>query len=336
MQETVAGLAVIVGGLLHGSFATPMKRMQKRWRWENIWLLYSVAALAILPAVLAILTVPSLAGVYRTTPLSTSLLVAAFGLGWGIGSVLFGQAISRIGMALGFAIILGITSTLGSLLPLIVMNPQEVWTAKGRTLMVGLLIAIVGIVICSAAGAWRDRETRRVQAVAAGGRFLTGLLISIASGITSPMLNFGFAYGEPLRDAAKAMGARGGLAANAVWAPALLAGFLVNGGYASYLLSKNRTWRLYTEGSASHWLGGCLMAVLWFGGISIYGVGAADMGRLGAVVGWPVFMATVIIFANVLGFIMGEWRCAPAKVCLLEWLGIAFLVVAILVVSRVL
>jgi L-rhamnose-H+ transport protein len=279
--------------------------------------------------------VPSLASVYRSTPLSTILLVAVFGLGWGLGSALFGQAISRIGMALGFAIILGITSTLGSLLPLIVMHPEELWTAKGRTLMVGLLIAVVGIAICSAAGGLRDRDTRRLQTAATSGRFLTGLLISIASGIASPMLNFAFVYGEPLQSAARAMGAPASLAANAIWAPALLSGFLVNGGYACYLLSKNHSWRLYSDGSAGHWLGGGLMAVLWFGGLSIYGMGAANMGRLGAVVGWPVFMSTVIITANVLGFMAGEWRDAQPKARLLEWLGIAFLIMAILVVSRV-
>ena len=42
----VAG--VLAGGLLNGSFVAPMKWMSK-WRWENSWLVYSVAGLLVIP-----------------------------------------------------------------------------------------------------------------------------------------------------------------------------------------------------------------------------------------------------------------------------------------------
>ncbi len=336
MSEAIGLAVVILGGLLHGSFAFPMKRIERRWPWENIWLLYSIVGLVILPPLLAFLAIPSLGHIYSSIPLSTILIVALFGVGWGAGSVLFGQAISRVGMALGFAIILGITSTLGSLLPLVFLRPQDLWTPKGQMLMLGLAIAIGGIITCSMAGAMRDREARRLNPSVTGGKFITGLLVSILSGIFSPMLNFGFVYGEPLQSAARDMGAQANLASNAVWAPALLGGFLVNAGYAVYLLNRNRTWKLYSKADirASDWIGCAIMGLFWFGGVSIYGMGAASMGRLGAVVGWPVFMSTVIITANVLGFLAGEWRHAPVKARVTEWVGIGFLVAAILVVSR--
>lgn len=336
MENTIAGLAVVAGGLLHGGFAAPMKLMQKRWGWENVWLLYSVFALLVCPPLLALATVPSLAGVYQSTPASITLVVALFGLGWGTGSVLFGQAISRVGMGLGFAVILGITSTLGSLLPLVVQNPRELGTAKGATLLAGLAVAVCGIVICSTAGSRRDKEARRAAVPATGGKFITGLLISVASGLLSPMLNFGFVFGAPLQEAARAAGASASLASNAIWAPALAAGFLVNGGYAVYLLNRNGSWRAFSGGRAADWLGGCVMGLLWFGGLSIYGMGAAGMGRLGAAVGWPVFMSTVIVTANVLGFLAGEWRYAGPRTRAMEWIGILFLIAAIVVVSRVL
>ncbi len=337
-MDAAAGLAVVVfGGLLHGSFAFPMKRIEARSSWENIWLLYSIFGLAILPPILALATVPSIIQIYRSASVGTLLLVALFGVGWGTGSVLFGQAISRIGMALGFSIILGITSSLGSLLPLLILNPQAIWTPKGEALMLGLLIALCGIVTCSIAGAMRDREARRKQATLIGGSFVTGLVISILSGVLSPMLNFGFVYGQPLQNAAKEMGAQASLASNAVWAPALLGGFLVNAGYALWLLNRNHTWKLYHSGNFGirEWIGCGVMGLFWFGGVSIYGMGAAAMGRLGAVVGWPVFMSTVIITANVLGFLAGEWRYAPPRARITEWVGIGFLVLAILVISRV-
>jgi L-rhamnose-H+ transport protein len=337
MPEALGFAVVIFGGLIHGSFAFPMKRIEGRWSWENIWLLYSIVGLAILPPLLALSTVPALGHIYTSTPVSTIALIALFGVGWGAGSVLFGQAISRVGMALGFAIILGITSTLGSLLPLVVLHPEDLWTSRGRTLLAGLAIAVTGIIVCAKAGVMRDRDARAANSTAVRGSFAAGLVISILSGILSPMLNFGFVVGEPLQAAARGMGAHSSLASNAVWAPALLGGFLVNAGYAVYLLNRNRTWSLYSGARPQpfDWIGCAIMGLFWFGGISIYGMGAASLGRLGPVAGWPVFMSTVIITANVLGFLSGEWRGARLSARVTEWAGITFLVAAILVVSRV-
>ncbi len=47
---------VFAGGLLNGSFAAPMKRLSV-WRWENIWLVYSIVGLLILPWAIAQTTI---------------------------------------------------------------------------------------------------------------------------------------------------------------------------------------------------------------------------------------------------------------------------------------
>ena len=52
-------MLVLLGGVLNGSFAAPMKRLSA-WRWENIWLVYAVTGLLILPWVIAVATVPHL------------------------------------------------------------------------------------------------------------------------------------------------------------------------------------------------------------------------------------------------------------------------------------
>jgi L-rhamnose-H+ transport protein len=124
MGNSVAwGLAwVLFGGFFNGSFTLPMKRMPG-WRWENTWLPYSLVGMIIIPWAFAASTVPHLADVYHQVTWPTLISVAVFGAGWGIGSTLFGLGIARVGMALGFAIILGITASIGSLLPLVVLHP---------------------------------------------------------------------------------------------------------------------------------------------------------------------------------------------------------------------
>lgn len=319
-----ASLIVVLGGLLHGSFALPMKRITK-WKWENTWLVYSVVAMILFPGILAMLTVPGAANVYASAPLGTLGAVALFGFGWGVGSTLFGLGIARVGMALAFAMILGITSAVGSLLPLFVFDPAGLWTPKGYTLMAGLAIVIVGITVCARAGAMRDRDLDKAGAADEKKQgFATGLLICIASGVLSPMLNVGFAVGNRV------------MPSNATWVPALAGGFLANAGYALYLLRKNKSWPAFTAPGvpAWYWLGATAMGLMWYGGISIYGKGAEDMGRYGAVLGWPIFMSIVIVTANLLGAFTGEWKGASQKARWLSWLGIAILIAAIVVVSQ--
>jgi len=50
------------------------------------------------------------------------------------------------------------------------------------------------------------------------------------------------------------------------------------------------------------------MALLWSGANFIYGISAHRMGSLGLVLGWPVYMAMIVLTANAWGLLMGEWR----------------------------
>ncbi len=332
-QPNLGALLAVLAGIVHGSWALPMKRLPK-WKWENMWLVYSIVGLIVVPLALALATVPSLGDVYRNSSAATLGWVALFGFGWGLGSILFGLGISRLGMALGFSIILGITNWLGALLPLLMDNPGALWTRRGAILLVGLVLVVCGIVACAMAGAMRDRQ--KTEAGAQAGRFLTGLIICIVSGVLSPMLNIGFVFGKPVQDAAVAAGARADLAANAIWFPALAAGFVANAGYAVYLLGKNRTWPVFgAEGTGiRYYIGSSLMGVIWFGGIATYGVAASVMGRLGPVAGWPVFMSAVIVTANLWGALSGEWAGAGKRARQLSWLGIAILIAAITIISQ--
>ncbi len=239
------GLAlVVVGGFLNGSFAAPMKKMPA-WRWENIWLLYSLVGMVIVPLLLGIATVPHLGGVYFAASWPTLVKVALFGLGWGVGSTLFGVGIERVGMALGFAIILGVTASVGSLLPLLVLSPDALWTRRGYALLAGLGLVILGILFSSIAGGRRERELSAKSQAEPRRGFGTGLVICLFSGIFSAMLNFSFVFGKELQQLSLAAGARAAMAANAIWALALGAGFLANAGYCFYLLRRNHSWHAF-------------------------------------------------------------------------------------------
>src|SRR5437868_15402293 len=121
---------VLAGGILNGTYVLPMKRMAA-WSWQNTWMAYSLIAMVIFPWVLAVSTVPHLGDVYGSASWRVLMRVSLFGLAWGVGSTLFGLGVSRVGMALGYALIVGIIASFGSLLPLVLLRPERLLTRQG-------------------------------------------------------------------------------------------------------------------------------------------------------------------------------------------------------------
>jgi hypothetical protein len=77
------------------------------------------------------------------------------------------------------------------------------------------------------------------------------------------------------------------------------------------------------------------MGFLWFGGIAAYGMGATELGsKMGAAVGWPLFVASNIIVGNIWGAVTGEWTGAGRRAYSYAFAGIGVLVIAIFVIAR--
>lgn len=326
------GLAVVVfAGLVQGSFAAPMKRMPI-WQWENSWLLFALSGLMVFPWIINLATVPNVLSVYSSVPGTTLLKVALFGLLWGAGATLFGLGIARVGLGLGFAVILGITASFGSLIPMALLHPGELLLKKGAALIVGTLVMVVGLILLAFAGRARERDLAGIVEQRSG--FAVGLVICILSGIFSSMLNFAFVFGDDLRKSALQFGASNAMAANPIWALTVSGGFVANCLYCVYLLNKNHTWGTFAKGNSSlYWLMGISTGLLWFGGTVLYGMGAAALGSLGNIVGWPIFMTLDIIVGLFWGAVLGEWKGASRKALVYNWSGVLVLLLAIAVIS---
>lgn len=326
--------AVLVGGFLNGSWVLPMKRLGQ-WRWENTWLAFSILGLVVIPWIVAVATVPQLGAILGGASDATLAKILIFGFGWGVGNILFGLGVNRLGMAVGYGIILGLIAPIGTFLPLIVLHPEQLWTRQGLALIIGTVLVVVGIVFCAVAGRRREREAKTLAPMVQAG-FFVGLMICVASGILSPMLNFAFVFGEELQRQTAGTGVTASMSSNALWALTLTAGFVANAGYAVYLLGNNHTWRNFSTPSqpAGYWAGAGLMGVLLFGSFMAYGSGAIALGPLGGIVGWPLFMSMSLITSNAWGAITGEWKGASRRAYGFSLVGIAFLIVAIAVISR--
>jgi L-rhamnose-H+ transport protein len=301
------------------------------WQWENTWLLFAFSGLLVFPWMLTLATVPNLEEVFRGAPFATVVRVALFGVAWGVGSALFGLGVARVGIALGFALILGITASFGSLFPLAILHPEQLSEGRGLALMLGTVVMTVGLVFLAGAGQIRERDSAKTSS---GSGFATGLVICVFSGIFSSMLNFSFLFGDERRLRALHAGASAAMAANPIWALTVTVGFVSNLVYCVYLLNRNKTWSVYRERSSlAYWLPGISTGLLWFGGTILYGVGAASLGARGGIVGWPIFMMLDIIVALFLGcgFRRVEKRQPPRLAYC--WIGFGVLLVSIGIIS---
>jgi L-rhamnose-H+ transport protein len=340
MCTTLIGIvSALVSGLLNGSFAAPMKRMSK-WQWENIWLIWAVWALVIVPMIIAWATVPDLLKVYRAADYHVLLKTFLLGAGWGAGAVTFGIGLYMVGLSLGYSIIMGVTAVAGSLIPMLIFNPDKVATGGGIIIILGMVLTIAGVALCGRAGMIKEKHTNSDDASGAKKRnmFKYGLLVCLSSGILNSLLNLAFVFGTPIADTARNYLSDAALinfrASNAIWVLALLGAFITNLLYCGSCLLVNRSWRNYTQSQTGiYWFYAFLMGTLWMTGVALYGAGASSLGKLGATVAWIILMATTVLIGNIWGIVSGEWKDAPKKAHKHMAQGLLLLIIAILLVS---
>jgi len=330
-EATVGLLMILLAGAMNGSFAVPMKLTQ-RWAWENTWLMWTIYGLFVFPPVLTFMTIPDIGAVYRQAGLGAIAAVTACGAGWGISVIFIGLAVEAVGVAVSFSIMLGLSAALGSLVPLIFLHSDKIATPAGMTVLAGLALVLIGVTICAVAG--KQRETALGAGAPGKPSIGKGLTFCVLGGIGSGLVNLGLVFGEPILKAAQDQGASRIWSPNAAWLPLMLAGGVPSLIYCSYLIRKNHNLdRFRAPGTSFYWFITGLMAFLWFGSTILYGAAATNLGQLGTVLGWPLFMSVIVITAAAWGMITGEWRGSGNKPRILMASGVTVLVVAIFVLS---
>ena len=259
-------LLVMAAGVFQGSFMLPMK-FTKRWAWENSWLIFSSTAYLVWPWLFVFLTLSHVGATYASVSNRSLLIVALFGVGWGLGALTFGLGVDKLGIALGYTVIVGLAASVGTLIPMVVLSPGKLMQIQGRLTIAALLLVLAGISLCSWAGNLRNPEE-----VSAKGRrrsFALGLVICVLSGVLSSFGNLGFAFGNEVVQKAIEQGTPPSVAGNALWALLTIPLFICNAGYSAWLLSKRGTLsKFFQTGIHPYWILGALMGFLWFAGFA--------------------------------------------------------------------
>ncbi len=330
--QLAAGLALaLMAAVLQGTFLLPMASA-RNWRWEHNWAVFSLFAMLLFNWALASALLPNLIPVYRSVPVRELLAVILFGAAWGAGAVLFGLGVDKLGLALGYPIIMGLNASLGAVIPLVFLVQRDASSAKVVTVIAGTAIALAGIVVCSVAGSRKENQQEVQPAKRAA--FTAGLTIAVASGILSGLPNVGMAYAVNIVQAAKRAGASDALAGNAVWALFFTFGSIVNIGYCGWLMARRENVReFFCPDSTRNLALGSLTALMWIGSFYLYGISAPLLGSWGAVIGWPVFISVAIGVGSLAGLWKGEWKLAPASALRLLRNGLLLILAAVITLA---
>lgn len=340
MENSIAVgiLLASVSGIMNGSFTLPM-RFLGRWDWEHVWSLFIAISCLLMPAVLVAAVAPQSWTVLVHAPAMALTIAAATGFAWGFGSLMFGQSVSAIGISLANTLVLAISSSIGSVLPLVLLMPQKLLTREGHWILGAVAVEIVGIAFCGSAGSLRDRESGvsadRGNLVGKARPMSVALLLAIGSGVLSAVFNVGFALARPIADYGRLRGLSEFASTNLIWVVMLAAGSIANLAYCGYLLTKNRNLAKFTSPSCGRlYVLSALMALLWGGSIFVYGAAAPRLGTLGTSIGWPLSLAIGLVLANGIGMGVGEWKHASPRAHRRMYFGIAILLIAIIGLGR--
>jgi L-rhamnose-H+ transport protein len=316
----------LLAGLMAGNCMLPMK-FNRSWQWENTWLVFTVVSLLILPWMLALGLVDHLFDAYRTLSFVQFAVPFLFGAGWGIAQVLFGISVSRLGLGLAYAVIVGLGALLGTLVPLFTQHRSQVGSAALFEILAGVAIMVIGISLSTAGGQIREQNQHTVPSSESANGYAAAVLLAILCGLMAPMLNYSFAFGQDVAHQAESIGNTALRSAYAVWPIGLAGGFLPNIVYSLYLLRKKKSWKFF-RAPAPDIFWSVLMGVLWMGAMALYGMSAAYLGTFGTSIGWGMFQIFMIMTATLSGVMMGEWKGAPRKARFLLGLGLVCLTCA--------
>jgi L-rhamnose-H+ transport protein len=168
-------MAVVFAGCMNGSFAAPMTRM-RGWQWQHTWFVWSLLAMFVIPVSVMAATVSNVGAVYRIAGPGAIASTAFYGVLWGAGTVLFGLGISRIGIALSFGIVLGTSSSVGTLVPSLVLRWGRALSHADLLVLIGAAFVLMGVAFSARSG-WLRESTRSERSNRSS--FAAGLILCL-------------------------------------------------------------------------------------------------------------------------------------------------------------
>ena len=337
-MEILIGLLIIaVGAFCQSSCYVPINRI-KDWSWESYWIVQGVFAWLIFPFLGALLAVPeghSLSDLFTTENSFDIIMTIIFGALWGVGGLTFGLSMRYLGVALGQSIALGTCAGLGTIMGPVLLNLffPEMNALQSLTFAVilGVVVTLVGIAIIGVAGGMKSAplSDEEKKAAVKDFNFPKGLSIALLAGFMSGCFNVGLEFGKEINFGSLTSDMYRTLPATLL---VTLGGFVTNAVYCFYQNQKNKTWGDYKKSAVwgNNLLFCALAGVLWYSqffGLSL-GKGFLTESPTLTTLAFCILMALNVVFSNVWGIILKEWKGCSRQTIAVLMLGIVVLIVS--------
>ena len=337
-MEIILGLLIIaIGAFCQSSCYVPINKI-KDWSWESYWIIQGVFAWLVLPFLGALLAVPageSLFGLFADAPSFNLWMTIFFGVLWGVGGLTFGLSMRYLGVALGQSIALGTCAGLGTIMGPVLLNifcPElNALDSLTYAVIIGVVVTLLGIAIIGMAGSMKAASLSEEEKKAAvkDFNFPKGLAIALLAGFMSGCFNVGLEFGKDINFGELTDPMFRTLPATFL---VTFGGFITNAIYCFYQNQKNGTWSDYTKSSVwGNNLLFCLLAgALWYSqffGLSL-GKGFLTESPTLTTLAFCILMALNVVFSNVWGIILKEWKGCSQKTITVLIVGIIVLVIS--------
>jgi L-rhamnose-H+ transport protein len=322
----------MVGAASAASFYAPISKV-KRWTWESTWAVAGIFSWVLLPICVSAILLPDMRAFYGSLDSSVVLEAFLFGCMWGVGNVSYGLTMRYLGMSLGIGVAIGVTLVVGTLIPPLVHGQAaELVTTRGGLLtLLGIAVALCGIVIVSVAGHRKEialgSEIREFDVK-------KGLLLAVMCGIFSSGMSFAIDAAKPIQAAALTVGVDKLYSALPSYVIIMGGGGLVNFAYCFIRLAFKKDLSLKADlalPGATLSKNGALAAtggIMWYLQFFFYAWGAASIPAAFAYVNWMLHMSGYVLFGGIVGLALGEWAGVGSKPVRLLWAGMLVIIAA--------
>ena len=303
MELFLPFLLLIFASFFQGTFGLGMKYMNPM-SWESWWVIHVLVAMILFPMIWAYIVIPDLFDIIASSTKDAIYSAMLYGFLWGIGGIMFGVSVPYIGLSLTMGIVMGLAGSAGSLIPLFQIE-NATSQPSFPYIIGGLIISLIGVAITAKAGIDRDKL---INSSSKSKNILKGLLIAVTCGLLSSLLNVGFANAAPIAEKAQEFGVITRNSSLAAWVVVLWGAFIMNFSYAVLLLFKNNSWSTFSlKNSLNAYKWSLIAGFCWFAALGVYGQGAALLGEIGPVIGWPILLGLSLIISNYWAYNAGEW-----------------------------
>lgn len=337
-MDIIIGLLIIaIGAFCQSSCYVPINKV-KEWSWESYWIVQGVFAWLILPLLGALLAVPaghSLCELFTAGNAFSIGMTILFGVLWGVGGLTFGLSMRYLGVALGQSIALGTCAALGTVMGPVLLNiffPElDALSSLTFAVITGVAVTLAGIAIIGVAGSMKASSLSEEEKKAAvkDFNFPKGVAIALLAGFMSGCFNVGLEFGKGVNFGDLTPDMYKTLPATLL---VTLGGFVTNAIYCFWQNSRNGTWGDYRKGHvwANNVVFCALAGALWYSqffGLSL-GKGFLAGSPTLMTLAFCILMALNVVFSNVWGIILKEWKGCSSKTIAVLIVGIIVLIVS--------